>query len=335
MQLSKSRRVGCIARLAFEIGGNKADGSKSRLSGTSLNDMQSNADSIALAYRVIFVDTVAVVDPKLAAAVRDTIEPLQAGSRLATCAISMYAPTARSCLRPGIAALREWQEHPRRRRIVVAVERRYAALEARRRRRRDGDQSQEGGSKNRAPHYVSLATGSSLEFVRLGGRKAKPSDGYRDFEDLGVMWGDCSGSPQLPRAHSGPRDDVHPLPLMPAYWVRSGYCKGKVPLNVPLLTVLPLTRLFPCVTMAPLTRLPAFWFPSMVELPTQMVALAPLVATPLAALLDIIDRLTATVADPGPLIATIPLLPLLADWLSVTTTLTAPEPAAVLSALSP
>jgi iron uptake system component EfeO len=67
-----------IARLAFEVGGNKADGGESRLSGTSLNDIRSNADGIALAYRVIFADAVETADPKLATATRAAIERLQA-----------------------------------------------------------------------------------------------------------------------------------------------------------------------------------------------------------------------------------------------------------------
>ena len=78
IDLDPQRLLNGIARLAFEIGGNKADGGESRLSGTSLNDIQSNAEGIALAYRVIFADAVAAVDPKLAAAARDTIERLQA-----------------------------------------------------------------------------------------------------------------------------------------------------------------------------------------------------------------------------------------------------------------
>lgn len=64
--LAPQRLLNGIARLAFEVGGNKADGGESRLSGTSLNDMQSNADGIELAYRVIFADAVVAGDPKLA-----------------------------------------------------------------------------------------------------------------------------------------------------------------------------------------------------------------------------------------------------------------------------
>jgi iron uptake system EfeUOB component EfeO/EfeM len=82
VNLEPQRLLNGIARLAFEIGGNKADGGESRLSGTSLNDMQSNADGIALAYRVIFADAVEAADPKLAAAARGAIEQLQASVKI-------------------------------------------------------------------------------------------------------------------------------------------------------------------------------------------------------------------------------------------------------------
>jgi iron uptake system component EfeO len=78
IDLAPQRLLNGVARLAFEIGSNKADGGESRLSGTSLNDMQSNADGIALAYRVVFADAVAAADPKLAATIRATVERLQA-----------------------------------------------------------------------------------------------------------------------------------------------------------------------------------------------------------------------------------------------------------------
>ena len=82
VDLAPQRLLNGIVRLAFEIGGNKADGGESRLSGTSLNDMQSNADGIALAYRVIFADAVEAGDPKLAAAARAAIARLQAAVRI-------------------------------------------------------------------------------------------------------------------------------------------------------------------------------------------------------------------------------------------------------------
>ncbi len=82
IDLAPQRLLNGIARLAFEIGGNKADGGESRLSGTSLNDMRSNADGIALAYRVIFADAVEAGDPKLAAAARAAVERLQAAVKI-------------------------------------------------------------------------------------------------------------------------------------------------------------------------------------------------------------------------------------------------------------
>jgi iron uptake system component EfeO len=83
IDLAPQRLLNGIARLAFEIGGNKADGGESRLSGTSLNDMQSNADGIALAYRVIFADAVETGDAKLGAAARAAIERLQMAVKIA------------------------------------------------------------------------------------------------------------------------------------------------------------------------------------------------------------------------------------------------------------
>lgn len=82
VDLAPQRLLNGIARLAFEIGGNKADGGESRLSGTSLNDMRSNADGIALAYRMIFADAVEAGDPKLAAAARAAVERLQAAVKI-------------------------------------------------------------------------------------------------------------------------------------------------------------------------------------------------------------------------------------------------------------
>jgi len=75
--LSPQRLLNGIARLAFEIGGNKADGGESRLSGTSLNDIQSNADGIEVAYRVIFAGAVEANDPKQAKAAQAVITRLK------------------------------------------------------------------------------------------------------------------------------------------------------------------------------------------------------------------------------------------------------------------
>jgi iron uptake system EfeUOB component EfeO/EfeM len=82
IELAPQRLLSGIARLAFEIGGSKADGGESRLSGTSLNDMRSNADGIALAYRVIFADAVETGDPKLSAAAHAAVDRLQAAVQI-------------------------------------------------------------------------------------------------------------------------------------------------------------------------------------------------------------------------------------------------------------
>jgi len=82
IHLAPQRLLNGVARLAFEVGGNKADGGESRLSGTSLNDMQSNVDGIELAYRVIFSDALEAADPRLAGAARAVIEQMKATVRI-------------------------------------------------------------------------------------------------------------------------------------------------------------------------------------------------------------------------------------------------------------
>jgi iron uptake system EfeUOB component EfeO/EfeM len=77
IRLPPQRLLNGIARLAFEVGDSKADGGESRLSGTSLNDMQSNAAGIELAYRIIFADALEAGDPALATAVRAAIARLK------------------------------------------------------------------------------------------------------------------------------------------------------------------------------------------------------------------------------------------------------------------
>jgi iron uptake system component EfeO len=83
IRLPPQRLLNGIARLAFEVGDSKADGGESRLSGTSLNDMQSNAEGIDLAWRVMFADAIEAGDPQLAAAVRATIARLKAAVKIA------------------------------------------------------------------------------------------------------------------------------------------------------------------------------------------------------------------------------------------------------------
>jgi iron uptake system component EfeO len=80
--LDPQRLLNGVARLVFEVGGNKSDGGESRLSGTSLNDMQSNVDGIELAYRVIFSDAIKASDQQLANTARAVIERIKATVRI-------------------------------------------------------------------------------------------------------------------------------------------------------------------------------------------------------------------------------------------------------------
>jgi iron uptake system component EfeO len=75
--LAPQRLLNGTARLAYEIGENKADGGESRLSGTSLDDMRNNMDGIALAYRTIFAPALEADNPPLAAAMQAQIERLK------------------------------------------------------------------------------------------------------------------------------------------------------------------------------------------------------------------------------------------------------------------
>jgi iron uptake system component EfeO len=66
------------ARLAYEVGENKADGGESRFSGTSLNDMRNNVIGIKLAYQTIFRSALQAADSKLADKTEATIKQLTA-----------------------------------------------------------------------------------------------------------------------------------------------------------------------------------------------------------------------------------------------------------------
>lgn len=66
------------ARLAYEVGENKADGGESRYSGTSLDDMRNNVVGIDLAYKTIFASALQAADPTLADSTQATIDALTA-----------------------------------------------------------------------------------------------------------------------------------------------------------------------------------------------------------------------------------------------------------------
>jgi iron uptake system EfeUOB component EfeO/EfeM len=65
-----------LARLAYEIGESKTDGGESRLSGTSLTDMQNNIIGIKQAYDIIFAPALTASDPFLAMKTQNQIEAL-------------------------------------------------------------------------------------------------------------------------------------------------------------------------------------------------------------------------------------------------------------------
>jgi len=76
--LSAQGLLNGTARLAYEVGENKADGGESRYSGTSLNDMRNNVAGIDAAYKTIFAAALQTTDPKLAAATAANIDDLTA-----------------------------------------------------------------------------------------------------------------------------------------------------------------------------------------------------------------------------------------------------------------
>jgi iron uptake system component EfeO len=65
-KLSGEILIGGVAGLAFEVGEGKSKGGESRLSGTSLADMQHNVEGIERAWTMVFAQPVAAKDPALA-----------------------------------------------------------------------------------------------------------------------------------------------------------------------------------------------------------------------------------------------------------------------------
>jgi iron uptake system component EfeO len=66
------------AKLAYEIGDNKADGGESRFSGNSLAELGANIAGITAAYHTVFASSLGARDAKLAQAVEEHLERLQA-----------------------------------------------------------------------------------------------------------------------------------------------------------------------------------------------------------------------------------------------------------------
>lgn len=78
INLLPQRLLNGTARLAYEVGENKADGGESRFSGTSLDDMRNNVAGIDQAFATIFAPSLAARDASLAAAVQAKIDRLKA-----------------------------------------------------------------------------------------------------------------------------------------------------------------------------------------------------------------------------------------------------------------
>jgi iron uptake system component EfeO len=78
IQLLPQRLLNGAARLAYEVGENKADGGESRFAGTSLDDMRNNVAGIGLAYDVIFKSFVRSADTALAGATERSLRQLTA-----------------------------------------------------------------------------------------------------------------------------------------------------------------------------------------------------------------------------------------------------------------
>jgi iron uptake system EfeUOB component EfeO/EfeM len=74
--LSAQDLLNGTARLAYEVGENKADGGESRFSGTSLDDMRNNVMGIAAAYKTIFAAPLQAADPSLADHIQSTVARL-------------------------------------------------------------------------------------------------------------------------------------------------------------------------------------------------------------------------------------------------------------------
>jgi len=72
-KLTGQTLIGGIASLAFEVGEGKSKGGESRVSGTSLNDMQNNVAGIEGAWNAVFASPVAAKDPKLAQRIQDQL----------------------------------------------------------------------------------------------------------------------------------------------------------------------------------------------------------------------------------------------------------------------
>jgi iron uptake system component EfeO len=66
-----------LAGLAYEVGEEKSSGAESRISGTSLNDMRNNISGVETLYEMVFRETIAGADGKLADRIHEGIDEIE------------------------------------------------------------------------------------------------------------------------------------------------------------------------------------------------------------------------------------------------------------------
>jgi iron uptake system component EfeO len=76
-KISAQKLLEGTANLAYEVGEEKSKGGESPYAGTSIIDMQENVESIEVAYKLVFADTLKKKDPKLAGIIDERIGNLE------------------------------------------------------------------------------------------------------------------------------------------------------------------------------------------------------------------------------------------------------------------
>ena len=77
IQITPQKLLEGAANLAYEVGEEKSKGGESPFAGTSIVDMQENVESIEMAYKLVFADTLKKADPKLAGIIDERISNLE------------------------------------------------------------------------------------------------------------------------------------------------------------------------------------------------------------------------------------------------------------------
>jgi iron uptake system component EfeO len=76
VRFDPQRLLNGVAGLAYEVGEGKADGEESRISGTSIYDLQHNVDGIRTLFGAVFKQPLEAADPALAQSIADQIATL-------------------------------------------------------------------------------------------------------------------------------------------------------------------------------------------------------------------------------------------------------------------